>query len=295
MELRHLRYAITVAEELHFTRAAARLGIGQPPLSQQIKQLEDELGTRLFARMSRGVTLTEAGRAFLPHAAAAIREAERAVAAAQRAARGELGRIRIGFTSSASFNPRVPGIIGRFREEYPGVQVFLTEQTTSSLLVGLREETIDVAFLRPAQDETEGLVTRTLPAEALWVALPARHPLARRTQVDLIELAGDAFVLYPRANGRLLYDTIIAACRNAGFSPRIAQEAPQMASTVNLVAAGVGVAMVPESMCQLHAQGVVYARIAGDPPGATLTIAHRAEMTRTKVIENFIGCLSSSG
>ncbi|WBO20743.1 LysR family transcriptional regulator [Sphingomonas abietis] len=284
---------MAIAEERHFTRAAKVLGIGQPPLSQQIKILEDELGVRLFHRLTRGVELTEAGRAFMPLAQASVTAAEQAAYAAQRAARGEIGGLTIGFTSSASFNPLVPGIIGRFRENFPGLSIALVEQTTARLLNSLADNTLDIAFLRPALGETDDLVTRRLPDEALWIALPARHRLAGQGSLELLELAGEPFILYPRANGRLLYDSIIAACRNAGFSPRIAQEAPQMASTVNLVAAGVGVALVPESMCQLHAQGVTYARIAGDGPMAQLVVAHRREGPVPPAVRNFMSVLSS--
>jgi DNA-binding transcriptional LysR family regulator len=291
MELRHLRYALAIADELHFTRAALALGIGQPPLSQQIKVLEDELGVRLFHRLTRGVELTEAGRAFMPLARASVQAAEQAALAAQRAARGELGGLTIGFTSSASFNPLVPGIIGRFRESFPGLSIALVEQTTARLLESLANSSIDVAFLRPALGETDDLVARRLPDEDLWIALPARHRLAGEAAIDLLDLAGDPFILYPRANGRQLYDSIIAACRNAGFSPRIAQEAPQMASTVNLVAAGVGVALVPESMSQLHAQGVTYARIAGDGPKAQLVVAHRREGAIPPAVRNFMSVI----
>lgn len=288
MELRHLRYMIAIAEELHFTRAAERLGIGQPPLSQQIKQLEEEVGTALFTRHARAVALTEAGRAFLPHARDAVDEAERAIAAARRAARGDLGHLRVGFTSSASFNPLVPGIIRRYGELYPDVSVDLAEQATSQLLTALHEERVDVAFLRAAYSEREGLQTVELPSEELWVALPSKHPLASQKRVDLIQLAGEAFVLYPRANGRLLYDTMITACRNAGFSPRIAQEAPQMASTVNLVAAGVGVALVPASMCQLHASGVTYVRLSGEVPRAQLWLAYPAHVRLSAPAQNLV-------
>jgi DNA-binding transcriptional LysR family regulator len=293
MELRHLRYALAIAQENHFTRAAQVLGIAQPPLSQQIKILEQELGVRLFHRLTRGVELTEAGRAFMPFAQAAVQAAEQAAQAAQRAARGESGGLSIGFTSSASFNPLVPGIIGRFRESFPGLAISLVEQTTARLLEGLADGSLDIAFLRPALGETDGLVTRRLPDEDLWVALPAKHRLAGQASLDLLDLAGEPFILYPRENGRLLYDSIIAACRNAGFSPRIAQEAPQMASTVNLVAAGVGVTLVPESMCQLHAQGVTYARIAGDGPKAQLVVAHRREGLVPPAVRNFISAIPS--
>ncbi|WP_018412166.1 LysR family transcriptional regulator [Methyloversatilis thermotolerans] len=288
MELRHLRYFLTVAQELHFTRAAEKLGIGQPPLSQQIKQLEHELGVTLFHRETRSVSLTEAGRAFMPHAQAVLREADQAVLAARRAARGEQGQIRIGFTSASSFNPSVPAIISGFRERYPEVEISLVEQATEALVNALEAGQIDIAFVRPTQGQREGLVTRALPAERLWLALPKRHPLSGRSALRLIELANDMFVLYPRLNGSLLYDSIIAACRNAGFSPRIAQEAPQMTSTVNLVAAGVGIAIVPESMRQLHPEGVVYVEIEDDTPPALLWVAHTRSSRVPPMTLNFM-------
>ncbi len=245
MELRHFRYVLAAADELHFTRAAQKLGIAQPALSQQIRQLEDELGVQLFHRLTRGVELTDAGGAFLPYARAALTAAEGSAAAARRAAKGELGRISIGFTGSASFNPFVTRVIGRFRDAYPDMDIALQELTTRGLLKQLRDGDLQLAFVRAARDETEGLRRTELPDEPLWMAMPTRHRLASHDRVSLGEFAADPFILYPRGNGRLLYDAIIAACGQAGFSPRIAQEAPQMASTINLVAAGVGVALVP--------------------------------------------------
>jgi DNA-binding transcriptional LysR family regulator len=169
------------------------------------------------------------------------------------------------------------------------------EQTTAKLLECLHSNSLDVAFLRPVLGETAGLVTKRLPDEDLWIALPARHRLAGSETLELVDLAGEPFILYPRANGGMLYDSIIAACRNAGFSPRIAQEAPQMASSVNLVAAGVGVSLVPASMCQLHAQGVTYARIAGDGPKAQLVVAHRRDGPIPPAVRNFMKIVTTSG
>jgi len=287
MNLRHLRYAVAVSEELHFTRAAERLGIGQPPLSQQIKQLEEEIGTPLFVRETRSVRVTEAGRAFVAHARVAIREAERAVQAARSAARGERGLIRIGFTGSATFNPHVPRLLGQFRDAYPEVELGLVEQATSQLLAHLEADQLDIVFVRPTSAERDALTTLALPAEPLWIALPSRHPLARHRCLPLGVLAEVPFVMYPRVNGSFLYDSVIAACRNAGFSPRIVQEAPQLSSTVNLVAAGVGATLVPESMCQLHAEGVVYVTIEGAMPTSSLYAAHRPGDERP-LVHNFM-------
>ncbi|WP_018259934.1 LysR family transcriptional regulator [Methylobacterium sp. WSM2598] len=294
MEFRHIRTVLAAAEDLHFTRAAQRLGIAEPALSQQIRQLEEELGTPLFRRLTRGVELTEAGRAFLPYARAALAAADEGAAAAKRAAKGELGQLRIGFTSSASFNPIVTGTIGRFRDAYPGMDLALQEQVTTVLLRGLREGVIQLAFIRAAEDETEGLRRTALPEEPLWAALPAKHRLAGAGRIDLADLAADRFIVYPRANGRLLYDAIVAACGRAGFSPRIVQEAPQMASTVNLVAAGVGVALVPASMRQIRAPGVVYLRLAEPAPTASLALVRGPDLLMTAAVRNFIRCLEEA-
>lgn len=288
MELRHLRYFLAIAEELHFTRAAERLGIEQPPLSQQIKQLENELGAALFHRHARSVTLTEAGRAFLPHASAAVAEALRAAEAARQAIRGEQGHLRIGFTSSASYNPLVPGMIQKFRDLYPNVAVTLVEQATSALLADLQGSRLDVAFLRVSPAEQGGLAMLELPAEEMFAALPARHPLAQAPRVALADLAADGFILFPRQNGRLLYDSIIDACRAAGFRPNIVQEAPQLGSTVNLVAAGAGVALVPASMRQLHPSGVVYARLRSPAPKACLWLCHPEDPAPSAMTRNLM-------
>jgi DNA-binding transcriptional LysR family regulator len=270
MELRHLRYFLAIVAERHFTRAAQKLGIAQPPLSQQIRQLEEEVGTPLFTRTPRGVALTAAGEAFLPHAEAALREVDRAGTAARRVRQGDLGTIRVGFTSAASLNPLVPGAISAFRNAYPDVELRLIVQPTTPLLAQLSLDQIDVAFVRPTSTERQSLRAIPLPDERLWIALPAGHVLAARKRLRLGELRNEPFVLYPRANGSVLYDSIIAACQNAGFSPRVVQEAPQMASMVSLVAAGVGVTLVPECVCQLRPAGVRYVRISGQAPVAML-------------------------
>ncbi|WP_298954699.1 LysR family transcriptional regulator [uncultured Methylobacterium sp.] len=272
MELRHLRYFLAVAEELHFTRAAARLGMAQPPLSQQIQQLEREVGAPLFHRSGRGVALTEAGRQLAGDAREILRLTEAALAGARRAARGETGTIRIGFTASASFNPFVIGSIRDYRAAFPDVEVVLTEENTANLLALFRTRRLDAAFLRPADGEAEDLAGHDLPAEPMMVALPAGHPLAARETVPLAALADETFILYPRRNGRGLFDAIMQACRAAGFSPRIGQEAPQMASTVNLIAAGIGISIVPASMSHIRTLGVTYRPIAGDGPVAAMSL-----------------------
>ena len=266
MELRHLRYFVAVAEHGHVTRAAESLGIQQPPLSQQIKALEDELGVLLLRRKPRGVELTDAGAAFLERARVVLAEVDRAFASTRRTARGEQGRVVVGFTSSAPFHPFVPRVIRMFREASPHVSLVLEESGSSELVHELHSEAIDAAFIRSPVADVVNLLVQPLLEEQMVVALPTGHPLASDlTQpLDLSELASHTFILYKRPGAPGLYDSIITACRGAGFSPRIGQEAPRIISTLNLVAAGLGVSLVPESLRRLQMDGVVYRDLASN-------------------------------
>lgn len=277
MDFRHLRYFIAVAEELSFTRAATRLGLGQPPLSQQIQQLEREVGAPLFNRLPRGVALTAAGERLLRDAKDILARREQALLNARRAAGGELGVLRIGFTASASFNPFVTAAIRDYRGAFPDVRVELVESNTVQLLERFAERLLDVAFIRPSPGETGHLPCHLLQREEMLVALPAGHPLAEQPAIPLEALRDEPFILYPRRNGRALYDAIVEACETAGFSPRVAQEAPQMASTVTLIASGIGISVVPASMGQLLAQGVTYRPLRGLAPRAALSLVHQVE------------------
>jgi DNA-binding transcriptional LysR family regulator len=287
MELRHIRYFLAVAEEGHFTRAAARVGIGQPPLSQQIKDLEAEIGTPLFHRVPHGAELTAAGEAFLQGVKEMPTLAERAIKAAQRAARGETGSLRVGFTASAAFNTVVPSAIRAFRRAYADVELVLEEANTTRLVAGLQDGSFDVAFLRPGAAGSEAFQLRLLSEEPMMVALPSRHTAAAQEEVELASLKEDPFLLFPRAVGPTLYDSIISACRTAGFEPIIGQSAPQIASVVNLIAAELGVSIVPASMSQLQVSGVTYRPIAGQAAAARLSLAYRRRET-SAIVRNFI-------
>ncbi len=213
MELRHLRSFVTLAEELHFGRAAERLGMAQPPLSLQIQSLEAGLGVRLFERSRRHVALTEAGRLFLPEAQATLEQAERARRIAQQAARGEVGQLFIGFTGSAPFNAAMPAIISRFRRAWPGLHMVLRELSTTDQLAALAEGSLDIGFVRPGQpQETAGVETRLVLDEPLVVALPEQHPLAGRDSLAMADLAGESFILHPRAIGTGIYDKVVGLC-----------------------------------------------------------------------------------
>ncbi|ARP86868.1 LysR family transcriptional regulator [Bordetella genomosp. 9] len=274
MELRHLRYFVAVAEEKNFTRAAARLGIGQPPLSQQIRQLEDELGAPLFLRLPRGIELTEAGQQFLADSRDVLNAAARAADQARRLGRGESGTLTVGFTASSVFHPALARALRAYRDEYPGVRVALREGNTGVLVESLRRGEVDVAFLRPPYALDEQYGARRIVDEAMLAALPAGHPLAGRKSLRVADLRDEPFVLFPRPVGSGLYDAIYAACLRAGFRPRIGQEAPQMASIVSLVAAGFGISLVPESLRHVHSEGIRYVPLRGDAPRALLELAY---------------------
>ncbi|MDG2523842.1 LysR family transcriptional regulator [Stenotrophomonas sp. HITSZ_GD] len=288
MELRHLRYFLAVAEEANFTRAAARLGIGQPPLSQQIQALERELGTPLFRRTHAGAELTEAGEAFLVEVKRVLADVERAADTARRIARGEAGRLRLGFTASAAFNPRVPRLIRDFRRQWPRVQLVLEETNTAGLLEALRNGRLDAAFIRYTPSALPaGLDLMRFPDEPMLIAVPAAHPLAQRARAPLVALAGEPFILFPRSFGSSLYDEILSVCRESGFSLQITQEAPQMSSIVNLVAAELGVSVVPASTAQMQLPGVRYLQIEGRVPLARLALAtHPVTRANTPVVRH---------
>jgi DNA-binding transcriptional LysR family regulator len=292
MELRHLRYFIAVAEEGHITRAAERLGMQQPPLSQQIRALERELGVQLLRRKPRGVELTEAGRALLDDARLVFARIDHAIATTRRTARGELGRLVVGFTSSAPFHPFVPRVIRAFRDTAPDIALTLEESGTTELIDALRHERVDAAFIRTHVTDAQGLTMNPLLEEAMRLALPATHRLAMDGAVgpplELGALATETLVVYRRPSGPGLYDAIIAACHAAGFSPQIAQEAPRIVSTLNLVAAGLGIALVPASLERMRMDGVVYRALQGAPqPRAPLLLATRRADT-SPVVRRFL-------
>ncbi len=266
IELRRLRAFVAVAEEGHITRAAERLGIQQPPLTRLVAGLERDLGVRLLHRLPRGGRPTEAGLALLEEARAVLARAEGVAEAVRRAARGERGRLAIGFTSSAGLHPLVSALLRRFRARWPGVALVLQEASSGELEDALLQERLDAAFLRSSGGWREGLVAEHVLDEELVIVLPADHPLAaEEAPLPLTGLAREPFVLYRRQAGAGLYDTILAACRDAGFNPIITQEAPLLPATFSLVAAGMGISIVPASMRRLGGEGLVYRPIAAQP------------------------------
>jgi DNA-binding transcriptional LysR family regulator len=277
VELRHLRYFVAVAEEGHITRAAERLGMQQPPLSQRIKGIERELGVQLFRRKPRGVELTEAGRALLEDARSILGHLHRALETTRRAGRGEQGRLCVGIAPTAPFHPFIPRVIRGFRDAFPLVSLTLEEGLSNEVRERFSQGQMDVAFVRTFPIHDENLVVSPLLEEHMVVALPSLHAMAqgkRDTALPLKRFAGDPFILYgPPGTG--IYDHTVAACRAAGFSPHIGQQAPRITSTLGLVSAGLGIALVPESVRNVSMDGVVYCRLAGPQPKAFLGLASR--------------------
>ncbi len=257
MELRQLRYFLMVAEILHFGRAAEQLHIAQQPLSFQIKHLENELGVKLFERTTRSVTLTPAGEALLTEVRGGLARIERGVELAQLIARGEHGRLMIGYTINTLCNVMAP-IIRHFRERNPQIELVLFELTPPALERQLLNEDIDIGIVSSIGMSMPGLAHERIYEENGVVALPKNHPLADQAAISLRELAGEPFVMYARGVHRELFDDIISLCRLAGFSPTIVQEAENEAALISLVAAGLGVALVSSSLTSLLSEEVIY-------------------------------------
>ncbi|WP_395712912.1 LysR family transcriptional regulator [Reyranella sp.] len=277
VDLRHLRHFLVVAEEGHVTRAAERLGMQQPPLSQRIRMIEREVGAQLFRRKPRGVELTEAGRVLRDNAKAMLQHHDRALEATRRAARGEEGILRVGMMPSAPFHPFVPSTIREFQTAFPGISLSLDECLKIEAISRLQDEQMDVAFMRSSFTPPQGLVLYPLLTEPMIAALPANHPLARDhgKPLSLKEAAGETFIAYARQSGPALFEAMLMGCLKAGFTPRIGQEAPRIVSALSLVAAGLGLAIVPQSMRTMALNGVVYRAIKGSVPNAVLTLACR--------------------
>ena len=256
IELRHLRYFLAVAETLHFSRAAERLGMAQPPLSQQIRRLEELVGHRLFDRTTRGVRLTLAGQLLAERARSTIDKVHDDLAQVRRLGRGEEGTLTVGFSGSVMFTG-LPAAIGEYRKGYPKVELRLHEMVTSAQIAALLEGTIDLGFLRDG-DATEGIELTTVLRERFVAVLPERHRLTRRRALAVADLREEPFILFPRRMGPLAFDRTIACCERNGFHPRIVQNAPQWPTLVRLVTAGLGVSLAPACVATLAIPGAVY-------------------------------------
>lgn len=293
MELRHLRYFVAVAEELHFTRAAERLCIGQPPLSQQIQALEAELGVELFQRNRRRVTLTDAGQRFFVRAQRILGEAAAAVDEARQAGRGELGELRIGFFATFPFTDVLPTLLQQYRQRYPQVRLALEEMFTTQQFEALAAGRLDISFARPVEMQApEGVALREIHRDPLLAVLNVRHPLAGADSVSLAQLRDDGFIFHPPGTGTRLPQLVRQLCHAAGFEPKVAQEAREATTQVSLVAAGLGVAILPAPMRCVQIANVRYVPVSDAGAFLSLVMATRAEEP-APLLANFIALVET--
>lgn len=291
MELRHLHYFVAVAEELHFGRAAEQLHMAQPPLSQQIRQLEAELSTKLFARTTRKVEMTPAGELFLVRARQILADVEAAMVDARRAERGELGRLSVGFTGSATYE-LLPSIARMLRDELPDVELELHgEMLTPAQVAALHAGELDVGLLRPPVRSPD-LAVQVIRREPLVVVLPQHHPFADEGAIDLSDLRAERFISYPSHFRSVMHQAVEEACRTAGFRLHVAQEVAETSTLVSFVAAGMGVALVPASVQHLRITGAVYRPLEPPQPEVALAVASRVGDTNP-VVQHFLSRVQS--
>lgn len=288
MELRHLRYFKAVAEEEHITRAAEKLGMQQPPLSLQIKALEQELGVQLFRRLPRGVDLTEAGKSFFSDTNRLLDDLDRAISKTQRIERGEQGSVAIGFTSSVIFHPSTKLSIQNFRENNNGIELNLVEDGSAELVHDVAEQKLDAAFIRTNISHIDNIKTYKLADEEIMLAMPVGHPLLAYDIISATQLGEYPLILYRRSAGPGIYDSVISALNKSDSSPNIIQEAPRVGAALNLVATGMGISFVPASLCSAHSEDIRYRPIDIDPPlTASILLACRKN-ERSVSVRSFI-------
>jgi DNA-binding transcriptional LysR family regulator len=295
-DCRQLRYFVAVAEELSFTRAALRLHLSQPPLSQQIQSLEQDLGVRLLERTKRHVALTEPGRVFLEQARQILAKADEARSEVTAAAAGYSGQLRLAYTVSVSFHPALPQALLRYGQIAPNVRLKLSEMYTEPQFAALLAGEIDVGFVR--DEPVHALDARDLrfdviDREPLLLALPAGHHLAKRDSLRLAEVAGDAFVSQPRELASTLYDRLVKLAATAGFQPTIAQHAQQINGLLALVAAGLGLALVPASMRTVQLAGISYVSLEDSDAHLLLAVASRAG-DRSPALQQFLATVADT-
>lgn len=292
MELRHLRYFVAVAEELHFTRAADRLNMAQPPLSQQIRQLESELGVQLFQRTKRQVQLTAAGKNFLKNVYKILIDLDKTCDSAQRAQKGEIGNIVVGFTGTATYDI-LPKLLQPYRSEFPFVDISVLQLSTTDQIQSLLNGEINIGILC-APIKNSQLNFEVIHQEPFIIAMPRNHPLASKSgPIEVQEFSKELFIMIPRNSGQIYYDTIINICHNAGFSPNITQEVHELHTSISLVAAGMGVALVPDSIQNLRVRGITYRQLKNSVSTLKTALAWRDDET-SPLVHTFIALAKKS-
>jgi DNA-binding transcriptional LysR family regulator len=284
IELRHLRYFVAVAEELHFGRAAERLHLAQPPLSQQIRKLEDLLGYPLFLRTSRSVKLTDAGETFLQRARRTLRNVQRDLEETRSIGRGDVGSLHIGFIGSSVLST-LPGIFRTYRQAFPLVRLHLHESFTSMVMEGLENGSLDAGILRDS-DPVEGINVTTILSEPFVAVLPANHACARQKSMSPASLRGNPFIYYPRSAGARAYEKPLTLCEEHGFRPQVAQEASNWLTILRLIGAGLGVTIAPACVRKIASAEVVCLPFRGAKAVSNIELAWPAGDSRP-IVERF--------
>ena len=284
MELRHLRYFVAVAEELHFTRAAARLNIAQPPLSQQIRALEAELGVQLFVRTRRSVVLTDAGQALLLRSRELLAATQALPQQLQRVARGETGLLRIGFSSTLPLTKVLRDVVADHRRTHPDVALNLREMHSALQFESLRRGELDVGLVRYNEGVPQGITLTLLRRDPLRLVVPGAHRLAHRKSVSIADCRDEAFIGFPGDAGTGTGPLLKRLCAQAGFEPRIAQEAREATTQIGLVAAGLGIAVLPAPLEAVHIEGVQYVPLEGEGALLVMSAATRANEASERVL-----------
>ncbi|MEI2606782.1 LysR family transcriptional regulator [Erwinia aphidicola] len=275
MELRYLRYFVAVAETRHFTKAAELLNISQPPLSQQIKKLEEEIGTPLLKRLTRGVELTDAGEAFYQDARQILELSANALEKAKGIARGISGQLSIGFASSTAFHPQIFRLLRRFQDSFPAITLLPREENMATLMHELQEGLLDAAFVRLPCESSKAFNLKMIASEKMALVLPQGHRLADAPRLSLAALRAEPLVLFPREVAPSLYEVIISACLRAGFQPDSVQQSPQISSAINMVAAGFGITIIPDSLRSIQLPGVSFHQIEDAALSSDIALAWR--------------------
>lgn len=287
MELRYLRYFVAVAEARNFTRAARDLGISQPPLSQQIQRLEREIGTPLLRRLTRGIELTEAGESFYEDACQILALSDAALEKTKGIARGMNGRLALGITSSNAFHPQIFALLRQFQLRYPAVTLRQVEGNMAALMSALGEGELDIAFVRLPCESSKAFNLRIIDVEPMVIALHRDHPLAGEVMLPLVQLQETAPILFPREVAPGLYEQVFNSCLRAGIDMRQARQSSQLSSSLSMVAAGFGFALVPQSMTCIHHPEVIYRPLSGTPVTTDIAIAWR-RFERSRTVKRFL-------
>jgi len=287
VELRHLRYFVAVGEEEHFGRAAERLHVVQPALTRQVRQLEEEIGCALFERLKRGVRLTEAGKSFLEEARRLLADLGRSVDRTRLVAQGKVGRLRVGFSDTATYSGELPSILHNFRTRWPDVRLELFPSSSVAAGEQLRRQEVDVAFVYVVPSDLRELKSHTISVERWVLALPRAHPLVKSKRVRLRDLKGEPFVWFPRPVAPPLHDRVLAACHAAGLTLNIVQEVNNPTTMLSLVAGGIGLSFTITSAARTKPDSVVLREVEDLRDTSELATIWRAD-NKVPALQKFI-------